>query len=254
MLVLCYGMQKSGSTLAFEIVRGVLQSAGFEQPFVYNDMRDPAEARRNYINNINKENVAALVETIGPDRRIAIKTHANLPNEIFAWVEERQRAREIQIVTSYRDPRDVCLSLLDAGEKSRETNKGAFGTFRTLDEAAEFVEGRVARFRKWSAVRGALRLNYDLVAFEPETAIAAIERALNVRCDKAEVLKHAFDRAYTQKNVAQRHRYLTDMDDEQKRRMGEKFRRFIKHACENDEQAWYDKRRDYILAGREPNV
>jgi len=251
MLVLCYGMQKSGSTLAFEMARGVLRSAGFEQPFVYNDLRDPAEARRNYIDAITKDKVSTLIETIGPGRKIAVKTHATLPDDLFAWMEERQRKREIQIVSSYRDPRDVCLSLLDAGAKSREANAGAFGDFKTLDDAADFVRGRIARFRKWSALQGTLRLNYDLVAYEPEKAIAEIERVLDVRGDKGSVLKHAFEDSYTQKNVARRRRYLNEMDDDQRVRMSQKFRRFLIHACENDDQAWYEKCRTNILAGRE---
>jgi len=250
MLVLCYGMQKSGSTLAFEMVRGVLQSAGFDQPLVYNDLRDPAEARRNYIDTIGEEKVAALIETIGPTRKIAVKTHATLPDGLFTWVEERQRAREIQIVTSYRDPRDVCLSLLDAGAKARAKNAGAFGNFETLEDAADFVRGRIARFRKWSAVQGTLRLNYDTVAYEPEKAIGAIERALDVRSDKETVLKHAFENADTLKNAARRHRHLSEMDDAQKAGLTHKFRRFLKHAIESDDQDWYIKCRANVLAGK----
>ena len=74
MLVLCYGMQKSGSTLAFELTCGVLRSAGFEQAFVYNDMRepDPEKTRRNFLAKVTRENMEALLSAIGPDRRIAV--------------------------------------------------------------------------------------------------------------------------------------------------------------------------------------
>ena len=252
MLVLCYGMQKSGSTLAFEMVRGILQSAGFEQPLIYNDMADPAEARRNYINAITAEKVAELITTIGEDRKIAVKTHATLPDDLFVWMEDRQRARKIQIIASYRDPRDVCLSLLDAGTKAREENTYAFSDLKTLDDAADYMRSRIRRFRKWSAVQGALRLNYDMVAYEPKKAIAAIENALDVRGDTAAVLKHAFEDARTHKNTARQHRYRNDMDEEQQTRLTRKFRRFLTHACENDDQAWYDTCRENVLAGTAP--
>ena len=249
MLVLCYGMQKSGSTLAFEMVSGILQSAGFEQPLVYNDLRDPAEARRNYINTITQDKISGLIETIGSGRKIAVKTHATLPNDLFAWMEDRQRKQEIQVITSCRDPRDVCLSLLDAGEKARKQNANAFSTFKTLDDTAGFVRGRIARFRKWSALQGTLRLNYDTVAYVPEKAIDAIERALGVTCKRERVLKHAFEDAYTQKNKARRHRYLEEMTEQQQRELTELFHRFIANACESDRQSWYDKCRDNVLAG-----
>ncbi|HVU22399.1 MAG TPA: hypothetical protein VHE09_16835, partial [Rhizomicrobium sp.] len=159
MLVLCYGMQKSGSTLAFELTCGVLQSTGFAQDFIRNDLHEPREGRvyRNYVEDVTADSVERLIATIGPTRKIAIKTHATFPDEDFARLESLQARGDLQVIASYRDPRDVCLSLLDAGERSRTLERGGFGKFETLDEAAKFVKGRTARFRKWASLRGTLR-------------------------------------------------------------------------------------------------
>src|SRR6185437_5652421 len=119
MLVLCYGIQKSGSTLAFELVRGVLESAGFEQPFLRNerfkgDVSIPAAAR-NYVEGVTQEKIVELTDIIGPDRKIAVKTHGGFRAKMFPWLEEMQARAALQIIVSWRDPRDICLSLLDAG-------------------------------------------------------------------------------------------------------------------------------------------
>jgi predicted ribosome quality control (RQC) complex YloA/Tae2 family protein len=243
-------MQKSGSTLAFEIVSGMLQSAGDEQVFIHNDLRAPKDGKtyRNYVEKISSENILALIESVGPDRKIAFKTHAIFPEEIFPLLEDLQAKRDLQIVASYRDPRDICLSLLDAGEKARSLSKEQFSDLRTLNDAAKYTLGRAARFRKWASLRGTLRLNYDTVAYEPQKAIDALEPILGVTCDRAQVMQHAFSDAFTQKNKAKRSRYAEEMIEEQQEQMMEVFGRFIKHACENDDQRWYDKTRANILS------
>jgi len=237
MLVLCYG---------------VLQSAGFVQDFIRNDLHEPREGRvfRNYIDDVSAESIDALIATIGPARKIAFKTHAGFSDEMFVRLEELQAKRELQVIASYRDPRDICLSLLDAGEKARALEKGVFGKFETLDDAAEFVKGRAARFRKWSSLKGTLRLEYETVAYAPDKAIDRLEGVLGVTADRTVALEHAFEDSFTHKNKAARRRYETEMTDQQKKQMATTFRRFLRNAVENDNQAWYDKCRANILAGR----
>src|SRR5665213_3372977 len=115
MLVLCYGMPKSGSTLAFELVKGVLRSAGFEQENFVNDqtgeenLKTPGPGKRNFIRGVEKEKLAGIMARIGPNRKIAIKTHTDFPDELFGWFEEMQAKGELQIFASYRDPREMVL-------------------------------------------------------------------------------------------------------------------------------------------------
>jgi hypothetical protein len=135
MLVLCYGIQKSGSTLAFELVRGVLQTAGFDQAFLRNERFKAGgpipETARNFIEHITKTKVEDLLAEIGRERWIAVKTHSGFPDEMFPWLEDLQARDALQVVVSWRDPRDICLSLLDAGEWSRRLQAGAFTELET---------------------------------------------------------------------------------------------------------------------------
>lgn len=258
MLVLCYGMQKSGSTLAFEMVSAILQSAGHEQAFVYNDMREPdgGKTRRNFIAKVTRENVETILHAIGPDRTIAVKTHSGFDNTLFPWLEELQAARALQVIATYRDPRDICLSLLDAGERARTAGKGFFQKFETLEDAGRFARGSILRFRKWAALRGTLRLNYETVAHEPKNAISAIEAVLGVRSDRDRVMTHAFEDAFTQKNKAARTRYREEMTVGQQAWAAKTFSKFLKHACESDDQSWCDRHREKILAesGKAPDA
>lgn len=252
MIVISYGIPKSGSTLAFELVRGMLKTAGFEQEVFHNDVRDmsainPARAR-NFISGVTKEKLDEIIERTGPDRIIVFKTHSDFPDDMFGWLEAAQADRRLQVIASYRDPRDICLSLMDSGAKAREKGKKTFSGIRDLEKAAVKVKGRITEFRKWAALKGTLRLNYDTVAFETDSAIAAIESALNIKSDRERAKEYALEEAHTLKNKAKRARYLDEMDDEQKQAMQEMFGRFIARACEQNSQAWFDRYRAKLVA------
>lgn len=252
MLVISYGIPKSGSTLAYEMLRGVLANAGHAQEAIRNDRLEdeaaPRGTKRNFLNDITRESVQALIDEIGKERIIAVKTHSGFAAELFPWLEEQQHKRQIQVIASYRDPRDICLSLIDAGNRSRDRGTGAFSKIAGLEEAMEKLERRITVFRRWAALEGTLRLNYDDVAFNPATAIDAMEAALGVKANRADVMRYAFEEAFTLRNKVKRNRYLDEMDDEEKRITTERFKKFLRNAIERDNQAWYDKFRTVVLS------
>ncbi|HVU19370.1 MAG TPA: sulfotransferase domain-containing protein [Gemmataceae bacterium] len=247
MLVICYGMAKSGSTLTFEMVKGVLAGAGHDQ----RKIKSPALRRKrtgNYFAELERESLSALLEKIGDERMIAVKTHMVFDDGMFAWLEELQRQRKLQVVASYRDPRDICLSLVDHGERSREAGKESFAHIRNLERAAGLVEKAIPKFRKWASLEGSLRLYFETVAFAPDEAISAIEGVLGVSCNHEEVKRHAFEDAFTQKNKAQKSRFEQEMDATARSELSETFADFIERACKQGDQQWFSSYRDQILA------
>lgn len=224
MLVLCYGIQKSGSTLAFEMVAGALCTAGFAQDFIRNDR---ARATRNFAAKITRDKIEDLVRDIGEGRRIAVKTHSGFPPALSPWLESLVADGALGVVASYRDPRDVCLSLLDAGAKSRAAGVKDFAGIVTLDDAADYVERRVAVFKRWAALKETLTLDYETVAFAPERALDGIERTLSITCDREAVLRFAFREAKTLKNKARPARHRDELGAEDHARLTERFRDFI---------------------------
>jgi len=223
-LVLCYGIQKSGSTLAFEMIAASLASAGFAQDFVRNDR---ARATRNFVSHIGREKIAALIEEIGPERRIAVKTHSGFPPRLSSWLEELMARGNLRVVATHRDPRDACLSLLDAAAKSRAAGTKDFAGIVTLDDAADYIERRIAVFERWAALKGTLALDYETVAFAPDAALDAIERTLGIKCDRPAVLRHAFEDARTLKNKARPARHRDELSAEDRDRLTARFGDFI---------------------------
>lgn len=253
MLVISYGIPKSGSTLAYEILRGILVGAGHPQDVVYNDRLESAEpkrgAKRNFLTRITKERLEDVMSQVPQGRIVAVKTHSAFQPDMFRWLEAQQQERAIQVIASYRDPRDICLSLVDAGERLRQRGQEkSFARVTDLEVATGNVERRLVGFRRWAALKGTLRLNYDTVAFEPLKAIEAIDRALGVESDHDRVMRYAFEEAFTLKNKAKRNRYEDELDDAQKKEMRKTFRKFIKRVMENDDQSWFDEYRETMLA------
>jgi hypothetical protein len=246
MLVICYGIAKSGSTLAFELVRGALTEAGHSQKKVRSEAIKP-HARGNHIASLDRDALQDTMAAIGEDRIVAAKTHKAMPEALFPWLEEMQAARKLQVFASYRDPRDICLSLVDHGVKSRDAGRPGFARIHALDDAADVVERAISKFRTWAALKGTQRLYFDTVAFAPDEAIAAIEHVLGVAADHEAVKRHAFEDAFTQKNKAARHRYEDELGEADRAALDRRFAEFI-DVCRSDDQTWFDARRAEILS------
>jgi Sulfotransferase domain len=251
MLIISYGIPKSGSTLAYELVRGMLLNAGHSQDLENKDRRgvQPLERRmkRNFSGQMGRAEIAALLEQIGPDSRIAVKTHAWFEEESYSWIDALCEKGEVLVIASCRDPRDICLSLLDAAGRARDAGTAAFANVRDMEHAAKKVKHRVNDFRIWASFRNAVRLDYEDVAFDTVKAIDKIERALGIVCNREEVLRYALEDAVTLKNKAKSHRHKEEMTEAQRQILDEHFRAFLRNVVERDDQVWFDKMREKLL-------
>src|SRR6185437_8711439 len=95
------------------------------------------------------------------------------------------------------------------------------------------------KFRRWASVRGALRLEYETVAFSPEVAIDRIEQHLGIVCDRAAARRHAFEEAFTQQNKMKRRRFEDEFSPEEKHRFTEIFGEFLREVYEGVSDAWF---------------
>jgi hypothetical protein len=249
MLVICCGTAKSGSTLLFELVRGVLIAAGHSQVKVRGAGMKPG-GRGNHIAQLSREAILDTIAEIGPDRIVAAKTHQCFPEDMYPWMEQLQAERKIQIAISYRDPRDVCLSLIDHGEKARASGRRGFSKIHDLERAADVVERAIPKFRRWGSLKGSLRLYFETMAFAPDDAIDAIEKALGVTSNHDDVKHHAFEDAFTQKNKAKKNRFEDELDEDRKQALTNRFQEFIETVCRDNDERWFAAYREQLLASQ----
>lgn len=92
-----------------------------------------------YIHRLSPRNLLRLMIIHARHGSVVVKTHA-APNLLVRLLIRTGLARA---TVCYRDPRDVLLSAIDHGERSRQA--GSSGSFVDLEDVA----GSIARVREW---------------------------------------------------------------------------------------------------------
>ena len=210
MLVFSYGIPKSGSTLAFQIARAAARFAGHSQRLLAPPFSSPGH-KVNFHQVLDPALLAPLAARVG-DRVLVIKTHdCPGPDWIAAYRALAVRGAAKAIV-NHRDPRDICLSLCDAGRAARAQGEAAFAEFVTLEDAALRVRDYLGELEAWLALPGLLELRYESCAFRMDEAIDAIKAHLGLRTPNWVVRLYAGHIAFTHRNKAVPERHARELD------------------------------------------
>lgn len=209
MIYLAYGMRKSGSTLAFELTRGLLLALGHPQ----HKRRELISAKHsvNFLNlgGGDKDRLLERLDALVPQHEIlVVKTHS-APTQM---VRDMARDGRLMCQAVFRDPRDNVLSLVDAGVRARAKGGGAFSGIADLDTAIGACTRAFEVFEQWGEVAGVVTAIYDEVAFRSEAFLHRLVQQLGydtVEVNLDAVCAKAKQGRFTQFNrgVARRHRH-----------------------------------------------
>lgn len=210
LLFVSYGMAKTGSTLAFECMRVLHEAQGWRQDRVPRRLLDNPSP----INLINEQSDLRVLRRFAATRRrrIVLKTHAP-PDPVAA-----QGLREGWLAAHavWRDPRDMALSLRDAGARARaairEGRRGAFSHIVTLEDALRAIARQLAHLSQWTALPGVRLLSYDEIAFDAETAVARMADHAGLPANPAAIIAEVTGNRFTQFNKGRKARHLDEMD------------------------------------------
>jgi hypothetical protein len=244
MLVLSYGITKSGSTLAFELCKVVLEQSGFEQRRLPDAVTVPGR-RINFLEFATIDNLERLMVEIGPEEIIAVKTHDSLRPTERQFLQEASVSNRVRIQVNYRDPREIALSLVDAGAKARAKGEKSFSEYFAVEDTVKDVSNQLKQCRLWGSLAGALRLFYNDVAFNTPDAIAHICDHLGIspldESAVAEVVTRV-SKTFTQKNRAAKDRYkdLTIRQSEFLIEAIKGSRPFINRVCMRRDMSWFE--------------
>lgn len=211
MVYFSFGIPKSGSTLAFELTKGLLEALGHPQESLSLTCFD-----HHSTNFLNKKWTKAfdeswhreIEEAAGQGKVVVIKTHTR-PND---YIISQLRAGNMMAQACYRDPRDNILSLIDASIRSRARGRGAFGNIGSTAEAADRLKKQFREFESWIGQPGVLPCPYSTVAFESNAFLKQVGAQLGYTPEQLPPLNHIVERvkkkAFTQlnKGIPKRHR------------------------------------------------
>jgi hypothetical protein len=199
-------MTKCGSTLAFELARTGLELAGYPQhPLGLDGLKDVRINFAAHLNQTQLDAIWAQVQTIG--HPIVIKTHTRPDNCII----DMFKRGNVMAHATYRDPRDMALSMIDHGNRNREQGKSAFIEITDLKSARINIDSQIDSLTQWLVRPNCLPLFFDDLAFDTETTTRQILANLQLEIEPSRVANFVLNRRFTQKNRGVRRRFRKEM-------------------------------------------
>jgi hypothetical protein len=222
-IYISFGMCKSGSTLAFELTKALLESAGRPQPRL-SDEAVEADHAINFAKVIKPKTLAAMrreAEALGTT--VVVKTH----HPPWNCSLNALAAGEVLAHAVARDPRDIALSLLDAGAKSRAAGTQGFSRIHSLQDACAMMRFHVKGFQAWAESPEVLPIFYEDLAFNTAAAARRIADQIGIEADVDWAVREATGARFTQLNKAQPNRHRTEMAPADAEAIGAEFAEFI---------------------------
>lgn len=226
-LYLSYGMPKSGSTLAFELTRTMLELAGVPQVKIGAGVTDP-ETQINFVHKLDGPGYEKLRdEARALARPIVIKTHSRL----FPRLEKLLQSGKLLGHAVCRDPRDMALSMLDAAREGRAWGGNEEGSYKTVADTERRLQKSIEMFMQWAESPNVMPIHYERLAFDTESVAGEIAAQLGITVDIPRAIEIATGTKFTQFNRGKSQRWKTEMDPADARRLENTFKAYIETYC-----------------------
>ena len=207
-IYISYGITKSASTFAWQLIKRIAIGGGL--PIATLTSRSKGKnSPVDYIDPLSEENLDLVKEDVG-DLPVVIKTHGDVTPAIARLVAEGTA----HVFVSYRDLRDVALSLLDHGARSRANGIKDFSQFYEVTDTLEDIRVQVRRFENWVRSCNPLLLPYDEICFNTRSIISRIAERLEVLVNADLIFNefHSNRASIGQFNKGERRRFEHEMD------------------------------------------
>ena len=207
-IYISYGITKSASTFAWQLIKRTAISGGLPIATLTSKSKG-ANSPEDYIDPVSEQNLELIREDVG-DLPVVIKTHGGVTPSVARLVAEGTA----EVFASYRDLRDVALSLLDHGAKSRAKGIRDFAEFHNLSDTLNDIKTQVEKFQNWVQSCKPLLLSYDEVCFDTRSTIKRIAERLGVSVDVELIFDefHSNKKSIGQFNKGENRRFEREMD------------------------------------------
>jgi hypothetical protein len=169
---IAHGQPKSGSTFLFQAsveLRNLIDGSNF-----YAELRNAIGDAAAFQAQVNRAMVERLLQKAGR-KTLVIKTHGLLPDDVRELIENGR----VRAFTSFRDPRDACRSMLDAGASDRAKGNDRWFASRTrVDELVRPISKQLQDLHTWIACPKVLCMPYYIIANDQDFAVRTLCRHL----------------------------------------------------------------------------
>ncbi len=138
-------MTRSGSTLAFETEKAILENYGMPQDKII------FKGLENWIENYLPEKYLSDIDSLKKinektlNKFVVFKTHGAANKKLINFI----RKFKIPVTISVRDPKDIIISLLEISKKNRSINETGFINIISFKDALRNIEEDLWRLETW---------------------------------------------------------------------------------------------------------
>ena len=175
MLYVAYGLPKSGSTFIAQMIERSMALAAGETQAAVRSRYLPVELQGRY-QDLTPDIETTILDSMPPDVDLLVKTHARCTPKLRAMIQ----SGEVAACASFRDPRDVALSLMDVAERDRATGRDrpGFTAIRSLEDTLPIIRYGMQTLRDWVRIEGVLLLPFRLIVEDPYAVCRAVRDQL----------------------------------------------------------------------------
>lgn len=217
-----YGMWKSGSTYAFELTKAMFMKNGYLQPRL-SDRAVESGHNINFVCDWTATQLNAILNEVEKHNTIiVIKTHRSPSSEVIKLLDSDLAVGH----AVYRDPRDIALSLLDAGKMAREKGYKAFSDIHNLDDAVKRIKKQIKIFQQWVDLNNIRPIAYHDFTQKPLKLASLVSEQTDLipyQIEDAEKIKQS---RFIQFNKGKQNRYQTEMSKSEQEKIRKYFQVF----------------------------
>lgn len=206
-LVISYGMPKSASTFCWMILKDIMAAAPSGVANLSRKVRGTKSVREDYVLNLDGRRIHDIRAEAG-QRNVVLKTHSHarhFPGYEIAYPRTH-------VFVQYRDPREISLSLIDHGRRSRALGIPDFAECVDIPSTWPFIDQAIERARSWLQRPGAVAVDYDSLCFNNKSLVENLADRLGVAVDSSAIAAKYEDKdKIIQFNKGEPNRWIAEM-------------------------------------------
>lgn len=224
-----YGMTKSASSFIYQLEERVFKLSNYDLVKIPHEIRGN-KAAENYLGPITDDKIREVLDWLPKNAVTVIKTHG-APSQLACDLVEQGQAFAS---ATYRDPRDIAVSMVDHGQRARAKGIADFANFHKPSDALSDIKHQLNRLNPWLNLSACQPLSYDLIRTSPEKVVQLILDQVGLKgVDISSVLEPFFQKNnIIHYNVGVSGRYHNFMSQEEVEKFNKELEAFIKF-CHN---------------------
>ena len=176
------GQPKSGSTFVFMAALAMAEQINQCEYYTFKSriFGDRVDEFPDFYDTIFEEQLDAAMELVPEDKVFLMKTHMGY-DEATPRMLDLIRSGKVKFFTTFRDPRDAAVAILDVAAKEREAGEDRwFWKYHEVAQLKNPIHYQSEMAYLWSQLEGGLSIPYYMIACAQDTCVQRLAEYMGV--------------------------------------------------------------------------